>query len=155
MNVHVHRACNYRMIADSSASVDDCFRQPGAVLRLLNAFEVRLAVHKRERVNRRDLGVELFILTFVKEQCEPFARADAEVMATMLANLMVVFELALEEMGLATVAFDEDVFRLHHALFRRNCFYALIFLAEPSHKNGGKGSIIHCRLPIADFRFPL
>ena len=61
-------------------------------------------------------------------------------MAAVFANLKSVFEFALEQMGLATVAFDEDVFSLYDTFFRGDRFYALCFLIEPGHKNGGKGS---------------
>src|SRR5688572_8836124 len=64
-------------------------------------------------------------------------------MAAVFADLQSVFEFALEQMGLATVAFNEDIFSLYDAFFRRNRFYALCFLAEPSHKNGGKRSTSH------------
>jgi hypothetical protein len=76
-------------------------------------------------------------------------------MTAVLADLEIVFEFAFEKVGFATVAFDEDVFRLHHALFRRDSLDALIFLIEPGHKNGGKGStkIADFRLLIADCSF--
>src|SRR6185503_18280816 len=59
-------------------------------------------------------------------------------MPTVFANLEIIFEFALKKMGLAAVAFDENVLGFHHALFGRDRFYALIFLVEPSHRNGGK-----------------
>jgi hypothetical protein len=62
------------------------------------------------------------------------------VMTTVFANLEIVVEFPFEEVGLAAVAFDEDVFRLHHAFFRWDSLYSLIFLIEPGHKNGRKGS---------------
>jgi hypothetical protein len=72
----------------------------------------------------------------------------------VFAHLEIVVEFAFEQVGLAAVAFDEDVFRLHHAFFRWHRLYSLVFLTEPVHKNGGKGStnIANFRLPIADFR---
>ena len=52
-----------------------------------------------------------------------------------------VLELALEQVGFASLAFDKDVFSLHHAFFGRNCLYALAFLTEPGH--GMPGRLAH------------
>jgi hypothetical protein len=62
------------------------------------------------------------------------------VITTVLTNLEIILEFAFEEVRLAAVAFDEDVFRLDDAFLGRNGFDAFIFLIEPSHKNGGKVS---------------
>ena len=53
---------------------------------------------------------------------------------------MTVFQFALEQVGLTAVAFDEDIFSLHHAFFRRNGLYSFAFLTKPGHRNVGKGS---------------
>jgi len=45
--------------------------------------------------------------------------------ATVAADLQRAFEFPCKEMRFAAVAFNEDVFSLYDALFRRNCFYAL------------------------------
>src|SRR5215218_9064020 len=73
-------------------------------------------------------------------------------MGAMFADLKPVFELALVQVGLATVALDEDVLSLHHAFFGRNGFYALCFLTEPGHRNGGKRSIKELRIANCEFR---
>src|SRR3954470_17332844 len=59
-------------------------------------------------------------------------------MAAVFADLQPVFELAFVQVRLAPVAFDEDVFSLHYAFFRRNRFDALCFLTEPGHRDGRK-----------------
>src|ERR1043165_1144043 len=58
----------------------------------------------------------------------------------VFAHLHAVFELAFEQVCVAAFAFDEDVFSLHHTLFRRHRFNSFGFLIEPGHKNAGKGS---------------
>jgi hypothetical protein len=58
----------------------------------------------------------------------------------VFAHLETVFEFTLEKVCLTPVAFNEDVFRLHIAFFRRNGLNSLIFLTEPGHRNAGKGS---------------
>jgi hypothetical protein len=49
-------------------------------------------------------------------------------MAAVLANLKSVFKFALEQMGLAAVAFDEDIFSLDDAFFRRTDSIRFVFL---------------------------
>ena len=70
--------------------------RPEASLCLSQSFRVRLAVDKLERIDRDDFGVELFKLAVIEKQRQPFARADAEVIAAVFANLQTIFELAFE-----------------------------------------------------------
>jgi hypothetical protein len=57
------------------------------------------------------------------------------VIATVSANLPRIVELSLIEMGFTTLAFNEDVLCLNHALLWRNGFDSLPFFAKPGHKN--------------------
>ena len=57
-------------------------------------MRIRFAVDKLERVDRDHFGVELFKLAVVEKQSQSFARADAEVMAALFANLKRVCRLS-------------------------------------------------------------
>src|SRR2546426_3952364 len=121
------------MIADLAPRADDCLRQTGHFLCLFETLRIWLTVDKFKRVDRDDFRVQLIVLCVVKEHAQPFARANAKMVATMSAHLEGFFQLTLVKMLLTTIAFYKDIFSLYDALFRRNRFDPLVFFAEPGH----------------------
>src|SRR5215217_8402229 len=128
------------MIADCPTPVDDRFRQARRLFRECDSFRVRLAVDELERIDRDDLAVQLFKLTVVEKQSQPLARANAEVMIAVFANLERVFELARKQVRFTPIAFNEHVLCIYNAFFGRDRFDSSALLTEPGHRNAGKGS---------------
>ena len=65
---------------------------------------------------------------------QAFASADAKMITTVRANLQRLLEFAFVKVGFATVALNEDIFRLYDALLRRHRFDLFTLLAKPGHK---------------------
>ena len=78
-----------------------------------------------------DVGVKLFVVALVEEHREPLARADAEVVAAVAADVERLFEVSFVEVGLALRALLVDALGFDAPLLRRDRLDALTFSLKP------------------------
>jgi hypothetical protein len=121
------------MAPDFATRVDDGFGEARRFFRLVEPRRIGLGVNKLERVNRYHFRVQFFKLALVEKHVESLSRANAKVIAAVLANLVRLLKFARVEVRFTSVAFDEDVLRLHHSLLRANGLNSFTLLAKPGH----------------------
>jgi len=102
--------------ADETAPVEHGLGQAGSAPGLFEPLLVGHRVHEVERVVGDDLGVQLLVLALVVEHREAQARADAEVVAAVRADVERLFQLSLVERRVALRALLEDALGLDATL---------------------------------------
>src|SRR5688572_11799981 len=102
--------------------------------RLFEAFCVRLAVDKTERVGGNHLGVELFAMGVIENIFQALVGADAEVIIAVMTDLQVLIQILLVKMLAALVTADEDILSPNDALRVANRLDLAFFLTKPRHK---------------------
>src|SRR5207245_11283318 len=96
-----------------STGGNDCFRQPGCVLGMLDSLCVRFAVNELQRVNRDHLGIQFLAVTIIEKFLQALIRADPKMIIAVPANLQIVFQLAFVEMFATLFAAYIDVLSAH------------------------------------------
>src|SRR6185295_891403 len=81
------------------------------LLRGREPVAVPLAVAELERILRRNLGADLFLVALVEETREALASADAHVMAAFRTDIEIALELGAIQHGVTGGALDPQSFR--------------------------------------------
>src|SRR5687768_7189011 len=102
--------------------------------RLFEAFCVRLAVDKPERVGGDHLGVELFAMGVIENVLQTLVGANPKVIIAAMADLQVFIQVLLVEMLAALVTADEDILSTNDAFRVANRLDLAFFLTKPGHK---------------------
>src|SRR6185503_9723659 len=121
------------MMSDFAAPADYGLRQTRTLLPLLYPLVIWLSVNKLKRVGGRHLGIQFLIITIVEKHGQAITCTHAKMVATVSTYLQRILQFPLVEVGFAPVTLDEDILRLHNALFGRDILNSLVLFAKPGH----------------------
>ena len=85
---------------------DERITLAGGLLRRRETIAITLAVAKLERIFGRHFGADLHLPAFVEETRQPFAAADAHVMAALRADVEIALELGAVQHRIAGRTLD-------------------------------------------------
>jgi hypothetical protein len=91
--LELERAGHHRQGFHGARDRNERITLAGGFLRRGQPVAITLAVAELQRIFGRNLGTDLFLADLIEKTSQPFAAADAHVMAALRADIEIAFEL--------------------------------------------------------------